>query len=164
MKVFGVDPGNAVTGYGVVIVEGNVYRALDFGCIRPPAKAVPSRRRLVIFESLCHLLDVHQPDAMAIESQFVLHNVQTALKLGMVRGIAALAATQRQIPVYEYAPSKAKQAVTGRGGAPKEQVQGMMQRLLNLTHPPTPEDASDALALAICHIHAARGFKLVEER
>lgn len=161
--VIGIDPGMTVTGYGVVTASGNLYQAIDFGCIRPPTRQTPSQRRLVIFEAVAHLLDQHKPTALSIETQFVLHNVRTAMSLGMVRGVVTLAASQRNIPVYEYSPSQAKKAVSGRGAAPKEQVQGMIQKLLRLSSLPKPFDVTDALSLAICHLQAAHGFQGVSQ-
>lgn len=155
MLIIGVDPGTVVTGYGIIRVEGNRYVAVDYGCIRPPAKENLTARYLVIYNALCELLDKHKPGALAVETQYVQKNVQSAIKLGMARGIIVLAAALRGIPVFEYAPSKAKLAVVGRGSASKEQVRGMIQRLLNLSEPPHPDDAADALALAICHSQAA---------
>jgi crossover junction endodeoxyribonuclease RuvC len=151
--ILGIDPGTCVTGYGVIQYSSNKQQALGFGCIRPPKKQVLSQRYLIIFNGLCQLMDEYKPDAVSIETQFVSKNPQSAIKLGMARGMAVLAATQRNIPVYEYAPKRAKQAVVGSGSASKEQVQKMMQLLLKLPEPPAPEDAADALALALCHGH-----------
>lgn len=149
--IIGVDPGTIVTGYGLLVVEGSAYRPLDYGCIRPPAKLKLSKRYHLIFEGLEELLEKYQPDVLVVETQYVRHNVQSAIKLGMARGIIILAATRRGIPVFEYAPMRAKRAVVGTGKASKYQVQGMVQKLLSLSRPPTPEDAADALSLAICH-------------
>jgi crossover junction endodeoxyribonuclease RuvC len=149
--IIGIDPGTTVTGYGIIKVIGNAYHAIDYGCIRPPAKYKLSERYLIIFESLEALLVEHNPHVLVVESQYVKKNVQSAIKLGMARGIAVLAAKRRGMPVFEYAPTKAKLAVVGSGKASKQQVQWMVQRLLNLALPPYPEDASDALSLALCH-------------
>lgn len=149
--LIGIDPGTLVTGYGIVEVHNGKYRALDYGCIRPPANLKLSDRYLIIFEGLNTLIKKHAPDVLIVETQFVQKNVQSAIKLGMARGIAILAAKQNQMPVFEYAPAKAKRAVVGNGRASKQQVQKMVQWLLNLAEPPHPEDATDALALAICH-------------
>jgi crossover junction endodeoxyribonuclease RuvC len=125
--------------------------AIDYGCIRPPGSMALAERYHIIFNSLSTIIDQHKPDVMAIESQFVLKNPQSAIKLGMAKGMAILAAAQRSIPIYEYAPTRAKNAVVGKGHASKWQVQKMIQILLHLPSPPEPEDAADALALAICH-------------
>jgi crossover junction endodeoxyribonuclease RuvC len=151
--IIGIDPGTRITGYGVVKAGSGKHEPLDFGCIRPPAKLEISERYLIIFNGIDHLLEKYQPDAIAVETQFVYKNVQSAMKLGMARGMCILAAARRKIPLFEYAPKKAKLAVVGNGAASKQQVQKMIQLLLSLPSPPEPEDAADALALAICHIH-----------
>lgn len=157
MIIIGIDPGTVVTGYGIVKVDdAGFYAALDYGCIRPPAKLKLSDRYLIIFESLEELLIKYSPDVLVVESQYVHKNPQSAIKLGMARGISILAAKRKGMSVYEYAPSKAKKAVVGNGNASKQQVQGMVQRLLKLSEPPTPEDAADALSLAICHAQSQR--------
>lgn len=150
--IIGIDPGTRVTGYGVVLASTKP-EALDFGCIRPPLKYSIHDRYRVIFESIEELIEKFQPNAMAVESQFVYKNVQTAMKLGMARGMVLLAASRKQIPIFEYAPKKAKLAIVGNGAASKQQVQKMVQMLLQLATPPEPEDAADALALALCHAH-----------
>lgn len=154
--IIGVDPGTIVTGYGIISIDSSTCRALDFGCIRPPQKLKITDRYLIIYNSLDHLLEIHTPDALAIETQFVHRNVQSAMKLGMARGVVIVAAKKRGIPVIEYSPTKAKRAVSGHGHASKFQVQAMVQKLLNLSQIPEPEDAADALALAICHAHSER--------
>lgn len=151
--ILGVDPGTRVTGYGLIRARMHGYEPLDFGTIRPsPALAAP-QRYLVIFEGILFLLEKHQPQAVAVETQFVYKNAQSAMKLGMARAAVMLAAAKRGIEVYEYAPKKAKLAIVGNGGASKEQVQKMVQLLLKLAQIPEPEDAADALALAVCHAH-----------
>lgn len=148
---FGVDPGTKITGYGIVKVVGHQYEAVDYGCIRPPASFNLSDRYLIISNGIEALLDKYQPSAVVVETQYVHKNIQSAIKLGMARGIIIVAARKKGIAVFEYAPTKAKLAVVGKGSASKSQVQKMVQGLLNLSELPTPEDASDALALAICH-------------
>lgn len=152
--ILGVDPGTRITGYGVIDEQG---RALDFGCIRPPAQMELGLRYKVIFESMEALIHRYQPTAIAVESQFVLKNAQSAIKLGMAKGMIYLAAARQNIPVYEFAPKQAKLAVVGKGSASKFQVQKMIQAILRLPHPPEPEDAADALALAICCSHHLKG-------
>jgi crossover junction endodeoxyribonuclease RuvC len=152
--ILGIDPGTRVTGYGVIQVEHPRLKPVDFGCIRPPADLELPKRYLLLFNGIETLLDLHRPDAVAVESQFVYKNVQSAIKLGMARGMVILAAARRDIPVIEYTPKKAKLAVVGSGSASKNQVQRMIQLLLKLPELPEPEDAADALALAICHANA----------
>lgn len=151
MIVIGIDPGTIVTGYGIILIEGSRYIALDYGCIRPPAQHALAQRYLIIYEGICELLDKFKPQTLAVETQFVRENVQSAIKLGMARGIVLLAAAQRGLAISEYSPTKAKRAVVGNGRANKHQVKSMVQRLLSLREPPEPDDAADALALALCH-------------
>lgn len=150
--ILGIDPGTQITGYGVVSVdEKRCFEVIDYGCIRPPASHTLTSRYLIIFRALETLLDRYAPKAVAVETQYIHKNPQSGLKLGMARGVALLAASLREIPVFEYAPTRAKRAVVGTGRASKFQVQAMVQRLLSLPSLPEPEDAADALALAICH-------------
>ncbi|MES2345722.1 MAG: crossover junction endodeoxyribonuclease RuvC [Chlamydiota bacterium] len=151
--ILGIDPGTRITGYGIVKAGKQV---LDFGCIRPPLKLSIHERYLFIFNGIEYLIERYAPTAVAIETQFVCKNPQSAMKLGMARGVAILAATRKNIPVFEYAPKKAKLAVVGNGAASKQQVQKMIQLLLSLSTPPEPEDAADALAIALCHAHTLR--------
>lgn len=153
MLILGIDPGTRITGYGLIRVRDRDYEAVDFGCIRPPQKLMSHERYLAIFEAIEHLLEKYGPDMVSIETQFFHKNAQSAMKLGMARCAAILAALKRRIQVYEYAPRKAKLAVVGNGGASKLQVQAMIRILLKLERLPEPEDAADALALAICHAH-----------
>lgn len=150
--ILGIDPGTRITGYGI-ISSGQIPSVLDFGCIRPPAKLPLPERYKILFESIEILLEKHNPTAVAIESQFVLKNAQSAIKLGMAKAMAVLAAARKNIPIFEFAPKKAKLAVVGNGNASKQQVQKMIQVLLRLPHLPEPEDAADALALALCCSH-----------
>ncbi len=154
MIVLGIDPGTRITGYGLVCKNGSLLQPLDYGCIRPPPNLPLPERYRILFESLETLIERNRPDALSVESQFVLKNAQSALKLGMAKGMAILAASRRSIPIFEYPPSKAKLAVSGTGRASKWQVQKMIQTLLRLPALPEPEDAADALALAICHLQS----------
>jgi crossover junction endodeoxyribonuclease RuvC len=149
--ILGIDPGTRITGYGVIETDLSSFEPLDFGCIRPSQKLSLHERYLAIHDGIEHLLDTYSIEAVSIETQFVSRNPQSALKLGMAKGVALIAATKRSIPIFEYAPKKAKLAVVGTGSATKEQVQKMVQALLNLAELPTPEDAADALSLAIAH-------------
>lgn len=151
MIIIGVDPGTLVTGYGVIRAEGNLFEALDFGCIRPPVALKLSDRYQIIFECIQSILEKYRPEVLIVETQYVHKNVQSAIKLGMARGIIMLAAKLKGLKVYQYAPSEAKQAVVGKGNATKHQVQQMVKCLLNLKQIPEPEDAADALALALCY-------------
>jgi crossover junction endodeoxyribonuclease RuvC len=161
--ILGVDPGTRVTGYGVISLQNRIYTPLDYGCITPPSRFKLSERYVVIFDSIGELIDKYRPSALVVEMQFMYKNAQSALKLGMARGAVMIAAKKRGLLVYQYAPTVAKRAVVGRGRASKFQVQGMVQRILQLASLPHPEDAADALALAICHAQAAAHLKTQHE-
>ncbi len=149
--ILGVDPGTRITGYGLIQHNSNDLSPLDFGAIRPPVNAPIEKKYYAIFAGVEALILEYKPIALSVETQFVSKNPQSALKLGMARGAVLIAAAKYNVPAFEYTPSKAKRSVVGRGSATKAQVQHMMMRLLNLSEIPEPEDAADALALAICH-------------
>ena len=154
--ILGIDPGTRITGYGLIRLLPSDIEPMDYGCIRPPATLALSARYCIIFEAIEQLIGKFRPHVMAIETQFVLKNAQSAIKLGMARGMAVLAAARAKIEIHEYAPKRAKQAVVGNGSASKEQVQRMIAALLHLPKPPEPEDAADALALAICYANTRK--------
>ncbi len=160
MRVFGIDCGTEVTGYGVV-ESCDAGREAGLNCLAlgaillPKAKPLPQRLAQVYGE-LCGHLERWRPDVVAIEEVFYSVNAKSALKLGQVRGVALLAAATAGVPVAEYAPLRIKSSVVGYGLAKKEQVQFMVARLLELAELPEPADAADALAVAICHIHTAQ--------
>lgn len=155
LVVLGVDPGTAITGYGVVAEEEHASRALTYGVIRTPANQPLSQRLVTIYAELNALLDQFQPAAVAVEEVFFSKNARTALSVGHARGVVLLAAAQRGIPLFHYKPTQVKQAVTGYGGADKRQIQEMVRMLLGLDDIPRPDDAADALAIALCHLHSA---------
>ena len=168
--ILGIDPGTRVTGYALLRKEERRFILLDYGCVRPPASLKLSDRYLVLFNAVDRLIELHAPTELAVESQFIpdtcKKNIQGVLKLGMARGIALIAAKKRGLRVFEYSPAEAKKAVVGNGRASKSQVQGMVKSLLALSLLP-PEDAADALALAICHFqsigslgHSIRGGEI----
>jgi crossover junction endodeoxyribonuclease RuvC len=156
MRVLGIDCGGEYTGYGVVeMYSSGKLCCLTCGAIKlSPREALP-RRLSRIFTQLGELIAEHQPDEVAIEDVFYALNVKSALKLGQVRGVAMLAAAVAGLDVAEYSPLTIKSSVVGYGRAEKQQVQHMVTRLLALPQPPEPMDASDALAIAICHLHTA---------
>ena len=154
MKVFGIDPGSARTGYGCVQSDGSRHRMLVCGAIANRASIPFPEKLRVIHVELSDLIARHQPDIVAIENLFHAVNARTALKLGHARGVAMLAAVEAGVPIVEYTPAEVKQSVVGYGRAEKGQVQSMVQRLLALDCAPT-SDAADALACAICHAHSA---------
>jgi len=155
--VLGIDPGTAVTGYGLVRQQGSRLTLVGCGGIRTGARQPAPDKLRIIYEALLELMGRYRPACAAVESLFFARNVRSALTLGQARGVALLAAVQRGLPIFEYAPREVKAAVTGYGSAEKEQVRGMVTRLLRLTDAPASLDATDALALAICHCHAAGG-------
>ena len=161
--ILGVDPGTRITGYGLIQLKDQPYHLIDYGCIRPPSQFKLSERYLVIFDSIEELIEKYQPTVLVVETQYVHKNPQSALKLGMARGAVMIAAKKKGLMVYEYAPTVAKRAVVGTGKASKSQVQGMIQRLLRLSALPQPEDAADALALAICHAQVAPHLRAQHE-
>jgi len=153
MIILGVDPGTAITGYGIIHVEGNRFNPLDYGCIYTEADIGSERRLKIIYEKVCTLQEQYRPDQMAVEELFFNKNIRTALSVGQARGVILLAAALKGIKVSEYTPLQVKQAVVGYGRAHKQQVQQMVKIFLNLKEIPKPDDAADALAVAICHAH-----------
>lgn len=152
MIILGIDPGTRHTGYGVLEVEGSRERVLAFGAIEPPAKLDLMVRLQRIGEAVDKLIEEHAPDELAIEMPFMGKNAQAMLKLGQVQGFVMKAALDRQVPVTQYAPREVKKAVAGNGNAAKEQVWYMVRAQLSLTED-KGLDASDALAVALCHAH-----------
>lgn len=159
MRIIGVDPGTLVTGYGIVDKEGGRVSFVACGCVRNKPAAPLPMRFLKIYRELGGVFDSYRPGEMAVEGLFFCKNVKTALKLGEARGVAMLVAAEKGAEVFEYAPRRVKQAVLGRGGARKSQVQFMMKSLLGLEKEPSPTDASDALAVALCHAFAGAGVE-----
>jgi len=154
VKIFGIDPGSERTGYGCVETDGSRHRIVLCGAIASPSAAAFSAKLLLIHTRLTALIADCHPDCVAIESLFHAANVRSALKLGHARGVAMLAAIEAGVPVVEYTPAEIKRAVVGYGRAEKHQVQHMVKLLLGLPAAPTPHDAADALAAAICHVHS----------
>jgi len=152
--ILGIDPGTAITGWGVVVERQGTLQALGFGVIRTPSTEALSARLVTIYDELSALLQVHQPDAVAVEELFFSKNARTALSVGHARGVVLLTVAQQQTPLFHYKPSQVKQAVTGYGAADKRQIQEMVRLLLGLDAIPQPDDAADALAVAICHLHS----------
>ena len=155
MIVLGIDPGTANTGYGVIARRGARVIAVDGGVIETSAGLALERRLAHIFSRTCELLDEHEPAAVALEALYFGANVRTAFAVGQSRGVVMLAAGQRGIPCVDYTPQQVKNAVCGSGRAAKDQVIRMVQSLLLLPEPPSPDHAADALAVAICHANRA---------
>jgi crossover junction endodeoxyribonuclease RuvC len=154
VKIFGIDPGSQRTGYGCVETDGSRHRVIVSGAITTPALASFPDKLLQIHRRLTELIALSCPDCVAVESLFHAANVRSALRLGHARGVAVLAAVEAGVPVVEYSPAEVKRAVVGYGRAEKHQVQQMMKLLLGLSAPPSPHDAADALAVALCHVHS----------
>lgn len=158
MIVLGIDPGTAATGYGVVEREGAKLRAVDYGCLETlPTQELPARL-LEIHRAVTELILTHKPVQLGVERLFFNKNAQTAFAVGQARGVVLLAAAEHGLPVFEYGPHEVKLAVTGYGRADKRQVQRMVQAVLGMTVLPRPDDAADALAVAICVAHARQGL------
>jgi len=157
LKVLGIDPGSINTGYGIVGKgPGGVLAHVCHGVISPGAALTIAERLLRVSEGIGKIIEVHGPEAVSIESVFSAVNVKSAITLGQARGAALLSAARFNLPVFEYAPSSVKLAVTGHGQAAKEEVQKMVRLLLKTDEAFKKADASDALAIAICHIHSCR--------
>jgi crossover junction endodeoxyribonuclease RuvC len=149
--ILGLDPGTASTGYGVVSICGNRFRALDYGVVQTSSRLALEQRLEIVFAQVGDILERHHPDATAVESLFFNTNVSTALAVGHARGVALLACARAGCAVFEYTPQQVKLAVVGYGKASKEQVMEMVRVLLGLAEAPKPDHASDALGVAICH-------------
>jgi crossover junction endodeoxyribonuclease RuvC len=163
MRVLGIDPGTAITGYGLVEEVRGDLKLVAFGVIRTPADQPLPRRLQLIYHAVSDLAEEWEPEAAAVEELFFSRNVRTAMSVGQARGVALLALADAGLDVAEYTPLAIKQAVTGYGNADKMQVQEMVRLLLELAEVPRPDDAADALAVAICHLHSARLAALSEE-
>ncbi|MEJ5253433.1 MAG: crossover junction endodeoxyribonuclease RuvC [Chthonomonadetes bacterium] len=155
MVILGFDPGTAITGYGVLEQQGQKVSVATFGCITTPANMPAPRRLQRIYEEVCRLLDEYQPDVVVTERLFFNRNETTALSVGRTIGVILLAVAQRGIEWVEYTPLQVKTAVVGYGSAEKKQIQYMVTKLLALAETPKPDDAADALAVALCHAHSA---------
>ena len=156
MRVLGIDCGSRITGYGVVDTGGADCRLVRYGAIRSRTSDPLALRLKQIYAGVMDIIREVKPEAAAFESLFYSNNVQSALKLGHIRGVVLFAAAEANVPVFEYSPLEVKSAVTGYGRAEKTQVQQMVRALLKLETAPEPLDASDALAVAICHVHTSR--------
>jgi crossover junction endodeoxyribonuclease RuvC len=157
MLAIGIDPGTAITGYGVLREESDgSLTVIDYGVIETSSREAMPQRLVQLYQELKDIIQLHQPQSGAVEKLFFARNVRTALSVGQARGVALLALAEAGVEIAEYSPNEVKQAVAGYGGADKHQVQAMVQALLELDQIPQPDDAADALAVAICHIHSAR--------
>lgn len=154
MLIIGIDPGYAIVGIGVVEYVGNKFRTLEYNAITTPAGMATTERLKKIYQEMNMYLDKYNPDAVAIEELFFNSNQKTAINVAQARGVLLVAVANRNIPICEYTPLQVKQSVTGYGRADKKQIQTMVKMLLGLNAIPKPDDAADALAIAICHAHS----------
>ena len=156
MRVIGIDPGTAITGWGVIEGDGQKLHLVAYGVVITPAQQSLAQRLQTIYSELTVIIRQWQPETSAIEELFFSNNAKTALTVGHGRGVAMLALANANLSIAEYKPMEVKQAITGHGGADKAQIQQMVKLLLELEDIPRPDDAADALAVAICHLHSAR--------
>ncbi len=157
MRILGIDPGYAIVGFGVIDYAGTNFKPINYGAIITEAY-MPFTERLCMIDSDMHeILETYQPDCMAIEKLYFTSNQKTAIDVAQARGILILNASKKNIPVYEYTPLQVKMSVVGYGKAIKKQVMEMTKNILKLNHIPRPDDAADALAIAICHGHCCQG-------
>jgi len=156
MVVLGIDPGLVQTGYGLIKIKNNRKNILDYGVIVPNRNAALSQRLNTIYEDISYIIEKHKPTIMAIEEVFYGKNAKSALLLGHARGVSMITASKKNIPVYEYSARKVKQSVTGNGTAHKSQVQFMIVKEFNLGDVKFSYDASDALAIALCHFNQVK--------
>jgi crossover junction endodeoxyribonuclease RuvC len=154
MIIMGIDPGFAITGYGIVKYEGNKFSVIDHGAVITESSMALSERLLILYNGLEEIINRYKPSAVAVEELFFNKNIKTALNVGHGRGIALLAAAKLGVEVFEYTPLQVKQAVVGYGRAEKAQMQQMVKVILNLQAVPKPDDVADALAVAVCHGHS----------
>jgi crossover junction endodeoxyribonuclease RuvC len=164
MITLGIDPGIAITGYGIIKEEQDgCLIVLEYGVIRTSAEQTQADRLVHLYQKIKQLILLHQPEMGAVEKLFFERNVRTALNVGQARGVALLAMGELGLKIGEYTPLEVKQAVAGYGGADKNQVQQMVKTILGLESIPRPDDAADALAVAICHIHSVKIRDLYDE-
>ena len=164
MRILGIDPGYGITGFGVVEAQAGQFRLVNCGAITTPPNTDFSWRLTVIYNDMTQLLQVSQPDAVAIEELFFGNNVTTGIKVAQARGVILLAVQQAGVPVYEYKPMQVKQAVVGYGNASKHQVMDMTKRILNLPAVPKPDDAADAVAIALCHARSSTSLLAMAQK
>ena len=160
MVIMGIDPGFAITGYGIVKYEGNKFSLIRYGTVLTNSGEPFAQRLMRLDNEICAIIEMYRPDAVAVEELFFNRNIKTAITAAHGRGIALVAAARCGVEVFEYTPLQVKHAVVGYGRADKAQVQQMVRAILNLSEIPKPDDAADALAAAICHAHSHRLLEL----
>ena len=152
MKILGIDPGTVVLGYGIIESHDDQMILVTSNALQCDKHSPVEERLCYLYDSLCDIIKKHRPEVVAIEQPFFAKNARSALAIGKAQAIAILAAAKHKLPIYEYTPRQVKMRVAGHGGSDKEQVQEMVRIQLNLEEAPQPTDASDALAIAICHV------------
>jgi crossover junction endodeoxyribonuclease RuvC len=152
MKILGIDPGTLVMGYGIIAADGDEITLVDYGAITPPKNEDIGRRLHHLYNGVLDIIRRHRPEAVAVEQPFVSKNVRSAMAIGRAQAIALLAAAGEGIPAYEYTPAEVKQRVADYGASSKEQIQEMVSLQLGLAEVPRPNDAADAIAVALCHL------------
>ncbi len=162
MRILGIDPGYAIVGFGVLDYDGYKFTPVHFGAIITDAKTPFNIRLKTIFEDMNYLLDTFSPEAAAIEKLFFNTNQKTAIDVAQARGVIVASIANKDVPVYEYTPLQVKQSVVGYGRAEKAQVMEMTRRILGLANIPRPDDAADALAVAVCHGHSSGALNLAD--
>ena len=164
MKILGIDPGTAITGYGLIEVDGSKIKVGSCGCILTPAKQNQAIRLAHIYSELDRVMKKEKPDVVAIEKLFFINNIKTAMTVGEARGVCLLVAEQNKVKIFEYTPLQVKQSLTGYGKAEKKQIQMMVKMILKLKEIPKPDDMADALAIAITHAHTCGGSIFKEKK
>lgn len=156
MIILGIDPGIAIMGYGILKMSGNRIKVLENGVVTTSPKTKTPQRLKILYDNLNDIIKEYRPDEFAIEELFFNQNVKTAITVGHARGVQVFCAENNNLPIYEYTPLQIKQAITGYGRASKKQMQETVTTLLNLSQVPKPDDAADALAVALCHSFSQR--------
>lgn len=156
MRILGIDPGYAITGYSVIDYVGNKFKLITSGAIQTKAKTSFQARLTIIFDELDAIIKEYKPDAMSVEELFFNQNIKTAISVAQARGIVLVVGYKNNIPTYEYTPLQIKQAVVGYGRAEKKQVQQMVKAILKVQEVPKLDDITDSMAIAICHAHSAK--------
>jgi len=165
MLILGIDPGLAISGYGMIKYSGNKFEVIEYGAVLTDSCEVFPKRLKYIYDSYNSIIDMYKPEAIAIEELFYNKNTKTAMAIAQARGVHILAAVNKNVPLYEYTPLQIKQGIVGYGRAEKRQVQEMVRVILKLKEIPKPDDAADGLAAAICHAHSlkfAERFKITK--
>lgn len=164
MRIIGIDPGIATTGYGIVDSDGQRSTAIEYGCVLTAKELSTPERLQIIYRELTAIVTLFEPQVMAVEKLFFNKNLNSAMQVGEARGVAVLTGVHAGLNVYEYTPLQVKQAVVGYGRAEKKQVQQMVKVLLNLIKIPRPDDAADGLAIALCHAHSGTTLNAMTRR